>query len=559
MSLAFLAKKSWHTSNLRNVEKVWLAEQKVAAEEKKLAELKKNYEEERQLQELRKLQAAHGNKSAAVERLDWMYQGPMASSSSEKTAEEYLLGKEYKPEEPGSDDRKLGDTAYGALALNKSALPANDAFSRLNEDPMMLIRSQQKRAHEEVLKNPVKMKKIKGQVEQMLKEKKEKKKAKKQAKKERKLAKREKRRDRSASVASDDDPRAPAPAARREERHRPRSCDRDTRPNRDRRSRSPERASRRSRRSPSPSRSRSRDRRRRSSSLDRDRGRTHRRSANADRISTQRRDRSRSQDSFGRTVSKRSPSPRIRHRDLRDERRSPDRYRHTRKRSTSPRRRSQSPEHRHGRDRDRSRPRHDQDREADRKPASAIGSHRDRSRGRRRRSLSADRDRDARRGKSPAHREYAVSRPDDGGKYGLIHKDGAIESKDIDRTTLGPSTKFLEQAREKKRHEAEELRRKLGKGPRESTSFSHEEMLKQAAQMAENAKAREAFLAKRAAEKREKLDEDEAKLRDDDPQFLKQLQDAVYTKGDASMKDRLRRNAHYVQRRAEASNFLAKD
>ncbi|GAB9472823.1 hypothetical protein Gpo141_00009989, partial [Globisporangium polare] len=26
MSLAFLAKKSWHTANLRNVEKVWIAE-----------------------------------------------------------------------------------------------------------------------------------------------------------------------------------------------------------------------------------------------------------------------------------------------------------------------------------------------------------------------------------------------------------------------------------------------------------------------------------------------------------------------------------------------------
>lgn len=162
MSLAFLAKKSWHTANLRvrgllactalllpvltspgwllgqNVEKVWLAEQKHEAEEKKLAELRKNLEEERQLQELRQLQAANGNKSAALERVDWLYEGPMAQSGP--SAEEYLLGKEYKPESADSDLRKLGDAKYGALANTKSALPANDAFSRLHEDPMMLIR-----------------------------------------------------------------------------------------------------------------------------------------------------------------------------------------------------------------------------------------------------------------------------------------------------------------------------------------------------------------------------------------------------------------------------------
>lgn len=65
----------------------------------------------------------------------------MAQSGGGPSAEEYLLGKEYKPENSGGSDlRKLGDAKYGALALAKTALPANDAFSRLNEDPMMLIR-----------------------------------------------------------------------------------------------------------------------------------------------------------------------------------------------------------------------------------------------------------------------------------------------------------------------------------------------------------------------------------------------------------------------------------
>ncbi|KAE9312124.1 hypothetical protein PF001_g9393 [Phytophthora fragariae] len=195
MSLAFLAKKSWHTANLRNVEKVWIAEQKHAAEEKKVAELRKNIEEERQLQELWQLQAAQGNKAAAVERLDWMYEGP--SAAREKTAEEYLLGKEYKGEDEkaAKGDVDLSTTTkYGSLALTKSALPANDAFQRLNEDPMMIIRKRQQAAREQVLKNPVKMKRIKEQVDRLKEDKKARKKAKKAAKKEKKHARREEKR-----------------------------------------------------------------------------------------------------------------------------------------------------------------------------------------------------------------------------------------------------------------------------------------------------------------------------------------------------------------------------
>ena len=37
--LSFLSKKSWHTSNISNQEKVWLAEQKAEAEAVKTKEL----------------------------------------------------------------------------------------------------------------------------------------------------------------------------------------------------------------------------------------------------------------------------------------------------------------------------------------------------------------------------------------------------------------------------------------------------------------------------------------------------------------------------------------
>jgi len=56
MSLSFLSKKTWHTTNLKNVEQVWLAEKKQEEEQKKLEMWKKAREEERQKAELRELQ-----------------------------------------------------------------------------------------------------------------------------------------------------------------------------------------------------------------------------------------------------------------------------------------------------------------------------------------------------------------------------------------------------------------------------------------------------------------------------------------------------------------------
>ncbi|RHY23397.1 hypothetical protein DYB32_010876 [Aphanomyces invadans] len=191
MSLAFLAKKSWHTSNLSNVEKVWKAEQKAALEEKKLAEWKKNVEEERQLKELRELQAkASGTKANTTERVDWMYEGPMAASQREKTAEEYLLGKEYE-EKPEDNELKKLSSQPGSLYMQSGPGTANDAFSRLNEDPMM---KQQKATQLSIMKNPMKMKRIKEKVEQELKERKAEKKAKKEAKKAKKASKKDKKR-----------------------------------------------------------------------------------------------------------------------------------------------------------------------------------------------------------------------------------------------------------------------------------------------------------------------------------------------------------------------------
>lgn len=116
------------------MEKVWIAEQKHAAEGKKLDELRKNIEEERQLQELRELQAAHGDKKAAIERVEWMYEAPMVQQ--EKSTEEYLLGKKLKSEVSG---QQLSEK-YGSLGNNNATNAAYENFSRLNEDPMLQIK-----------------------------------------------------------------------------------------------------------------------------------------------------------------------------------------------------------------------------------------------------------------------------------------------------------------------------------------------------------------------------------------------------------------------------------
>jgi hypothetical protein len=61
MSLSFLSKKSFHVTNVNNVEKVWLAERQEAEEKRKLEEWKKQCEEERQQMELVELQQETGH------------------------------------------------------------------------------------------------------------------------------------------------------------------------------------------------------------------------------------------------------------------------------------------------------------------------------------------------------------------------------------------------------------------------------------------------------------------------------------------------------------------
>ena len=159
-----MAKKSWHTTNFKNVEKVWVAEHQAQEEQKKVAELQKQIMEERQIQELRKLQVASGQVVKTVDTtLDWMYEGPAAAQ--QQSSEEYLLGKVYQAKESGekvTDVHKVGNNA-GALWLNKTT-SKNDTFTRLHEDPMLMIKQQEKKNLEKILNNPLKMEKVRQTV-----------------------------------------------------------------------------------------------------------------------------------------------------------------------------------------------------------------------------------------------------------------------------------------------------------------------------------------------------------------------------------------------------------
>lgn len=69
--------------------------------------------------------------------LDWMYEGPAAQAT--QTSEEYLLGKIYKSKENPTNELKEIASKPGSLWMNKVS-SKNDIFTRLHEDPMLLIK-----------------------------------------------------------------------------------------------------------------------------------------------------------------------------------------------------------------------------------------------------------------------------------------------------------------------------------------------------------------------------------------------------------------------------------
>jgi len=166
MSLKFMKKKSWHVTNLNNVEEVWKAEERKKEETKKLAELEKQIKDEHEILELRRMSAAGGNVKPVDTTLDWMYKGVNSKNDKEETnkisteeAEEYLLGKAFEGQKKTKSllqsSKKGEEQKIPSLLANKSeAFVKNDNFARLHEDPLLAIKRREKEERTRIANNP---------------------------------------------------------------------------------------------------------------------------------------------------------------------------------------------------------------------------------------------------------------------------------------------------------------------------------------------------------------------------------------------------------------------
>jgi len=120
--LAFLSKKSWHTKNKANQERVWLAEQKKEQETAKANQLAREIQQEREAEELNRIAGKNSLKDRGIE---WMYHegtsNELAKECAAKKAEEYLMGKEYVGEVETRGDSHDGNQKGGIYnKLNKT-------------------------------------------------------------------------------------------------------------------------------------------------------------------------------------------------------------------------------------------------------------------------------------------------------------------------------------------------------------------------------------------------------------------------------------------------------
>ncbi|XP_077170598.1 pre-mRNA-splicing factor CWC25 homolog [Paroedura picta] len=196
-------KKSWHPQTLRNVEKVWKAEQKHEAERKKIEELQRELREERAREEMQRYAEDVGAVKKKDEKLDWMYQGPGGMVNRE----EYLMGRPVdKYVFQAMDDKEAGCSSETGLLPGSIFAPAGansalDMASKIREDPLFMIRKREEEKKREVLNNPVKMKKIKELLQSSLDKKKKR-------KKEKKKKKHKKRRHQSLSSSEEEQSKA---------------------------------------------------------------------------------------------------------------------------------------------------------------------------------------------------------------------------------------------------------------------------------------------------------------------------------------------------------------
>lgn len=182
-------KKSWHPNTMKNMERVWKAEQKDTEEKKRIAELQREINAERDREDIQKFAEDTGVvKKKDDLKLEWMYKGPSQSVNRE----EYLLGKAIdKSFEKYNSEQNGGPSAFqdeerlpGSIREAKSSLLNDqvDMARKMNEDPLMAIRQRAVQKAKELYNNPVRLKQMQKMVASKSEEKKDKKKKKKSKK-----------------------------------------------------------------------------------------------------------------------------------------------------------------------------------------------------------------------------------------------------------------------------------------------------------------------------------------------------------------------------------------
>ncbi|XP_001601556.1 pre-mRNA-splicing factor CWC25 homolog [Nasonia vitripennis] len=188
-------KKSWHPSTMKNMEKVWKAEQEDKQEKKRIAELKREIAMERDREEMK----AFAMEQGAIEKkedkkLDWMYKGPHENVNRE----DYLLGRpiDKQFEQMAQAEKNTEQSQSAKNHVEHECIPPSlrffsgneqvDLARKLQEDPLYAIKKKEMETRAQLLKNPVKLKQLRQLLEQQTKddkgqEKKKKKKRKKSA------------------------------------------------------------------------------------------------------------------------------------------------------------------------------------------------------------------------------------------------------------------------------------------------------------------------------------------------------------------------------------------
>ncbi|RLU24173.1 hypothetical protein DMN91_004383 [Ooceraea biroi] len=168
-------KKSWHPSTMKNMEKVWKAEQQNDQENKRIAELKREIEMEKDREDMTRYAMEQGVIGKKDEKkLDWMYKGP----NQMVNREDYLLGKpvdkNFEQMQQAEKDAELNrapknHVEYECIPPSLRFFSGNeqvDLARKMQEDPLYAIKKKEMEAKNQLLKNPVKLKQIKELLEQ---------------------------------------------------------------------------------------------------------------------------------------------------------------------------------------------------------------------------------------------------------------------------------------------------------------------------------------------------------------------------------------------------------